>query len=106
MKKNMNLLRFGGDCMYVILVYDISGENGGEKVLNKVFKICKKYLSHIQNSVFEGELSEVQILKMNKELNQWIRKDIDSVILFKSRSDRWMKKEMWGKNDDATDNFI
>ena len=68
--------------MYVILVYDISGEQGGEKVLNKVFKICKK------------------------ELNEWIRKDLDSVILFKSRSNRWMKKEMWGKNDDATDNFI
>jgi len=92
--------------VYVILVYDISGEQGGEKVLNKVFKICKKYLTHIQNSVFEGELSEVQILKLNKELNEWIRKDLDSVILFKSRSNRWMKKEMWGKNDDATDNFI
>ena len=69
-------------------------------------KYCKKYLTHIQNSVFEGELSEVQILKLNKELSEWIRKDLDSVILFKSRSNRWMKKEMWGKNDDATDNFI
>ena len=69
--------------MYVILVYDISGEQGGEKVLNKVFKICKKYLTHIQNSVFEGELSEVQILKLNKELNEWIRKDLDSVICLK-----------------------
>lgn len=56
--------------------------------------------------MFEGELSEVQILKLNKELSEWIRKDLDSVILFKSRSNRWMKKEMWGKNDDATDNFI
>ncbi len=45
--------------MYVILVYDISGDNGGEKILTKVFKICKKYLTHIQNSVFEGEISEV-----------------------------------------------
>ncbi len=55
----MNLLRFGGEYMYVILVYDISGDNGGEKILTKVFKICKKYLTHIQNSVFEGEISEV-----------------------------------------------
>ena len=77
--------------MYVILVYDILFDDKGRK---------------IQNSVFEGELSEVQILKLNKELSEWIRKDLDSVILFKSRSNRWMKKEMWGKNDDATDNFI
>ena len=86
---------------YAIVFYDIK-----EKRVQKVFKICKKYLTHIQNSVFEGELSEVQILKLNKELSEWIRKDLDSVILFKSRSNRWMKKEMWGKNDDATDNFI
>ncbi len=102
----MNLLKFGGDFMYVILVYDISGDENGQKVLPKVFKTCKKYLTHIQNSVFEGELSEVQIMRLNKELNEHIRKNLDSVILFKSRSDRWMKKEMWGKQEDATDNFI
>ena len=33
--------------MYVILIYDISGENNGEKRLGRVFKMCKKYLTHI-----------------------------------------------------------
>ncbi|MGL5084364.1 MAG: CRISPR-associated endonuclease Cas2, partial [Clostridium sp.] len=47
--------------MYVVLVYDISGEDDGQRILNKVFKVCKKYLTHIQNSVFEGELTEGQI---------------------------------------------
>ncbi len=92
--------------MYVILVYDISGDEEGQKVLPKVFKICKKYLIHIQNSVFEGELSEGQIMKLNKELNQYIRKEIDSVIIFKSRNERWLKKEFWAKKEDLTDNFI
>ncbi|EDO0554685.1 CRISPR-associated endonuclease Cas2, partial [Listeria monocytogenes] len=31
--------------MYVILIYDISIENGGAKVWRNVFKICKKYLT-------------------------------------------------------------
>ena len=53
----------------------------------------QKILNTYSNSVFEGELSEVQILKLNKELNEWIRKDLDSVILFKSRSNRWMKRK-------------
>lgn len=44
--------------MYCVLVYDISQDKDGRKVLPKVFKICKKYLHHIQNSVFEGDLSE------------------------------------------------
>lgn len=92
--------------MYVILVYDIKADDYGQKILNKTFKTCKKYLSHIQNSVFEGELSESQILKLKYELNDIIRDDVDSVILFKSRSNKWLKKEMWGVQEDKNSNFI
>lgn len=94
--------------MYVILVYDINLENKeGQKVLRNVYKICKKYLVHIQNSVFEGELLESQLLKLKSELKTYIRDDKDSVIVFKSRNQRWMEKMFFGKiEDDATDNFI
>ena len=103
----MKGLKCGGD-MYVILVYDINLENKeGQKVLRKVFKICKKYLVHIQNSVFEGELLESQAIKLKSELNKCIRTDKDSVIFFKSRSQRWLEKEFWGKEEeDITDNFL
>lgn len=40
--------------MYVILVYDIKSDKGGQKVLAKTFKTCKKYLIHIQNSVLKA----------------------------------------------------
>lgn len=92
--------------MYVVLVYDIKSDDGGQRVLSKTFKICKRYLSHIQNSVFEGELSNSQIVKLQYELNGIIRKDRDSIILFKSRSERWLEKEMWGVQEDRTSNFI
>ncbi|MEA4987106.1 MAG: CRISPR-associated endonuclease Cas2 [Anaerovorax sp.] len=92
--------------MYVILVYDISGDEKGQKVLTKTHKLCKKYLTHVQNSVFEGELSEAQIMKLHNELNQIIRKKLDSVILFKSRNSRWLEKEMWAKQDNALSNFL
>ena len=105
--KSMKGLKCGGN-MYVILVYDINLEDKeGQKVLRNVFKICKKYLVHIQNSVFEGELLESQALKLKAELNRWIRDDKDSVIFFKSRSQRWLEKEFWGRiEDDVTDNFL
>ena len=86
--------------MYVVLVYDISLEDKGTKRWRSVFKICKKYLIHIQNSVFEGELQISQILGLQSELQGFIRKDKDSVIIFKSRSERWLQKEFWGKEDD------
>lgn len=92
--------------MYVILVYDIKTDYQGQRVLNKTFKVCKKYLSHIQNSVFEGELSESQIVRLKYELDAIIRKEIDSIIIFKSRNDKWLNKEMWGKQEDKASNFI
>ena len=105
--KIMKGLKCGGN-MYVILVYDINLENReGQKVLRKVFKTCKKYLVHIQNSVFEGELLESQAIKLKSELDRYIRDDKDSVILFKSRNQKWLEKEFLGKiEDDKTDNFL
>lgn len=101
----------GSECggkMYVILVYDINlEEKEGQKVLRNVFKTCKKYLVHIQNSVFEGELLESQMLKLNAELSRYIRDDKDSVIVFKSRSQKWLDKEFLGMiEDDKTSNFL
>lgn len=103
----MKGLKYGGN-MYVILVYDINlEEKEGQKVLRKVFKTCKKYLVHIQNSVFEGELLESQAIKLKAELDEYIREDKDSVILFKSRSQKWLDKEFLGKiEDDKTSNFL
>lgn len=92
--------------MYIILVYDISGEENGQKVLNKIFKICKKYLTHIQNSVFEGNLSASQLIRLNYELKDIVRDDLDSVIVFKSRNEKWLQKEMWGMLEDKTSNFL
>lgn len=92
--------------MYVILVYDIQGDENSAKVQRNVFKECKKYLTHIQKSVFEGEVSKLQIMQLKKTLEKYIRKDKDSVIIFKSRDEKWMQKEFWSNTDDATDRFI
>ena len=45
--------------MYVILVYDC-----GEKRVGKMLKLCRKYLNWIQNSVFEGEITEVKLKEL------------------------------------------
>lgn len=92
--------------MYVVLVYDISQSNNGQKRWSHIFIICKKYLSHIQNSVFEGEISKVQLVKLQRELKPYIDRKIDSVIIFKSRQERWLDKELWGKEDDKTSFFL
>ncbi len=92
--------------MYVVLVYDIVVDDGGKRILPKAFKTCKKYLTHIQKSTFEGEVSESQLMKLKMELGKYIRKEVDSVIVFQSRNEKWLDKEFWGVVDDKTSNFI
>ena len=88
--------------MYIVLVYDVSQEENGARRWSRIFKICKKYLTHIQNSVFEGELSKGQLSQLQKELKEYIDKELDSVIIFKSRQEKWLDKEFWGRKDDLT----
>ena len=92
--------------MYIVLVYDVSKDENGRKRWCHIFKICKKYMTHIQNSVFEGQLSKVQLIKMQKELAPYINNELDSVILFKSRQQKWVDKELWGRQDNVTDFII
>jgi len=92
--------------MYVILVYDILADKQGPRVSRNTFKICKKYLTHIQKSVFEGDLTELNYMKLKSELNKYIRKDRDSVLVFKSRHERWLEKDYLGIVDDKTSNFF
>lgn len=92
--------------MHIILVYDIQTDDEGKKILPKVFKICKRYLHRIQNSVFEGELSNSQLYALKLELKSLIRKDIDSIVIYKVRQTKWVEHEFIGIIEDKTDNFI
>ena len=85
----------------MVVSYVYQAENGARR-WSRIFKICKKYLTHIQNSVFEGELSKGQLAQLQKELKEYIDKELDSVIIFKSRQEKWLDKEFWGRKDDLT----
>ena len=93
--------------MYVIAMYDINTETkAGQKRLRRIFKLMKKYLIRIQNSVFEGELTKAKFEEMKLKVNDLIDKTIDSVIFFKSRDIKWMDKDICGLEKDDTDNFL
>lgn len=87
--------------MYVILVYDL-----GEKRVGKMLKLCRKYLHWIQNSVFEGEISEVKLKELLQKANGIIDKTEDSIILFKHPSHIYMDKEVIGKEKNNLDIFL
>lgn len=77
--------------MYAILVYDVNVER-----VSKVLKICRKYLYWVQNSVFEGEITQAKLEKLKSELKRDIREDEDSVIIYTFRTLRYSKREIIG----------
>ena len=78
--------------MYVIAVYDVAAER-----TPKMLKLCRKHLHWIQNSVFEGELSDLQLKTLISEAKEIMDKDYDSFIIFSSRHTRYMDKQLIGK---------
>lgn len=87
--------------MYIIAVYDI-----GEKRVGKMLKLCRQYLTWIQNSVFEGKISEVQLKELTLRAKEIMDEKSDSLIFFKSRDERWLDKEIVGKERGSTDMFL
>ncbi len=103
----MNHLKCGGDAMYIILVYDISLDEKGSRVLNRIFKLCKKYLTHVQKSVFEGEITPAKLKELELQLSDLIRDDLDSVVIFKNTNKRWLEKSYLGISlEDELSNFF
>ena len=87
--------------MYIILVYDVE-----EKRVGKMLKLCRRYINWIQNSVFEGELSEVKYKELMAEASEVMDKEKDSIIVFKSRQEKWLEKEVIGKEKNSLDNIL
>ena len=84
--------------MFVILVYDVT-----ERKVAKALKICRKYLTWIQNSVFEGDIGEANLKKLKKELAQVIDKETDSVIIYRFNSLNYSKREVMGIEKNTQD---
>lgn len=87
--------------MYVILVYDF-----GEKRVAKMLKLCRRYLNWIQNSVFEGEISEARLKELLMQSDKFMQKDEDSIILFSGSSQSSMDKRIIGKERSSIDVFL
>ena len=78
--------------MYLIMVYDIN-----EKRVAKVLKIARKYLTWVQNSVLEGEITEAKFIKLKYELENVINKEEDSIVFYTFRAKLYTSREIMGK---------
>ncbi len=87
--------------MYIILVYDMDTKRVG-----RMLKLCRQYLNWIQNSVFEGDLTEVKLKELLHKAKSIMKEETDSIIVFKSRQEKWLEKQVIGKEKNKLDNIL
>ncbi|PKM81768.1 MAG: CRISPR-associated endonuclease Cas2 [Firmicutes bacterium HGW-Firmicutes-14] len=77
--------------MFVILVYDVNTKRVG-----KVLKRSRKYLNWVQNSVLEGEITDVNFQKLKTELHKIINTEEDSCLFYIFRTTKYSSRESLG----------
>lgn len=87
--------------MYIIVVYDIE-----EKRVAKICKFLRQYLHWVQNSVFEGELTDGKFKEVQIELKKRIKPDKDSILFYKLRASYDIEKEVMGLEKSSPDTFM
>ena len=86
---------------YAFLFYDVN-----EKRVNKVFKVCKKYLNHFQKSVFRGAISPSKLIKLKSDLNKVVDKSEDFICILKMMSENRFEEEIIGCSKEMSEELI
>jgi len=88
--------------MYYIIVYDIASP----KRLPKMLKLMRGYVNHVQNSVFEGELTKSQLAEVRYKAKEIMNEDEDSLIIYCVGNEKWLNREIIGIEKRGVSNFL
>jgi CRISPR-associated protein Cas2 len=81
--------------VYVIVVYDVQADR-----TPKFLNYLRQYLVHVQNSVFEGELTEGKVEEIEGTLESMLESE-ESVMLYRMSSEKYVNRSVFG--DDPMD---
>ena len=87
--------------MFVLMFYDV-----GEKRVAKVLKTARRYLTWIQNSVLEGDLTPATFERLKTDMKKVLDLEYDSVLFYTWRSERYMSREVVGVERGVEDIMI
>lgn len=87
--------------MYLILVYDIKQER-----VAKVCKTLRRRLTWVQNSVFEGEVTDAEFARIQADLSQVTDSSEDSILFYCINNPKGWGKCVMGQEKLTTDTFL
>ncbi|AUD02105.1 CRISPR-associated endonuclease Cas2 [Spirosoma pollinicola] len=71
---------------FCIAVYDVNQKRTG-----KMLKLFRRYLTWVQNSVFEGDLTPAQLKHLQQEADVLLQ-DNDGVVFYQLRDERYVER--------------
>jgi CRISPR-associated protein Cas2 len=77
--------------MYVIIVYDVNVQR-----VNKVCQFLRMFLHWVQNSVFEGELTESELMRVEIGLKEIIDENEDSITIYIFPNEKVLERRFIG----------
>lgn len=83
--------------MFVVLSYDV-----GERRVRKVMKTCRRYLTHVHESVFQGKVTEQDLEHLKEDLAKVMDAHEDSVRIYELESPRYLYTEDLGRCRDLS----
>lgn len=93
--------------MKLILIYDIElKDKKDQKRLNWAKKISRRYLHHVQKSVFEGEITLAQLARLESEILGVVDINRDSVIIYKLPDGARWERKILTNTKNPSDNII
>jgi CRISPR-associated protein Cas2 len=87
--------------MYLIIVYDAMPKRGV-----KLLKYLRQHLIWVQNSVFEGEVTESEFEIIKKNIKEIINLQKDSVVYYTFDSQNYHERGVIGVERNEIDSFI
>ena len=81
--------------MYIVMVYDLEADR-----TQKALKLGRRYLTHVQNSVLEGEISEGDLATLKNEVDDLLKSG-ESTIIYELSSNTLLDRSVYG--DDPTE---
>lgn len=76
---------------FFIAVYDVN-----VKRVAKMLKLFRRYMTWVQNSVFEGDLTDAQFRRLQAEANALMKAEEDNVIFYELGSERYVTRTALG----------
>ena len=86
--------------VYVVVVYDVEADR-----TRKFLKLLRRYLVHVQNSVFEGDISQGTLEELQGQLESMLNEG-ESIIVYEMGSEKWVDRSVYGDDPAEDSQFL